>query len=39
MAAVNFTGKWREDRSENKEGMMRKFGVPEENVSKWASYA
>ena len=38
MAAVNFTGKWRENRSENKEAMMRKLGVPEENVSKWAAF-
>ena len=38
MAGVDFTGKWRETRHENKEAMLRKMGVPEEVVPKWLAF-
>ncbi len=32
MAAVNFTGKWVEGESDNKEAMLRTLGLPEEQL-------
>ncbi|XP_072050341.1 fatty acid-binding protein Fh15-like [Amphiura filiformis] len=38
MATVNLTGKWKEDRSENKEAFLKKMGTPEEKVATFAAF-
>ncbi|XP_072050340.1 fatty acid-binding protein 2, liver-like [Amphiura filiformis] len=38
MATVNFTGKWMEDHADNKEAMLKKLGMPEEQAAQMVAF-
>lgn len=38
MAGVDFSGKWKEYKAENKEAVLKKMGVAEEKISQWVAF-